>query len=66
VLAWDDSPLCQLVTPSVTAFTHDVMAEAGETAGLLCSRIETGVDVERWMAAPQLTVRASTSRGTPL
>jgi DNA-binding LacI/PurR family transcriptional regulator len=61
VLAWDDSPLCELVHPAVTAFTHDVMAEASTAADLLLTRIETGSAADRWLAPPRLTVRASTA-----
>ncbi|WP_028925158.1 LacI family DNA-binding transcriptional regulator [Pseudonocardia acaciae] len=61
VLAWDDSPLCELVHPAVTAFTHDVMAEASQAADLLLTRIEHGPTPDRWLAAPRLTVRASTA-----
>ena len=61
VLAWDDSPLCQLVAPSVTAFTHDVMSEAAEAAELLLRLIESGAAADRWLEPPQLTVRGSTA-----
>ncbi|MBO0871923.1 MAG: LacI family DNA-binding transcriptional regulator [Pseudonocardia sp.] len=61
VLAWDDSPLCELVHPAVTAFTHDVMAEASQAADLLLARIETGSVTDRWLDPPRLTVRASTA-----
>jgi DNA-binding LacI/PurR family transcriptional regulator len=60
VLAWDDSPLCQLVHPAVTAFTHDIMDEASRAAELLLTRIETGTALDRFLDAPRLTVRAST------
>jgi DNA-binding LacI/PurR family transcriptional regulator len=60
VLAWDDSPLCQLVHPAVTAFTHDVMSEASQAADLLLTRISTGSAADRFLDPPQLTVRAST------
>lgn len=61
VLAWDDSPLCELVHPPVTAFTHDVMAEGSLAAELLLTRIETGSATDRWLDPPRLTVRASTA-----
>jgi DNA-binding LacI/PurR family transcriptional regulator len=60
VLAWDDSPLCELVRPAVTAFRHDVAAEAGSAARLLLEHIETGVPADRWLAHRELTVRGST------
>jgi len=61
VLAWDDSPLCQLVAPSVTAFTHDIMSEAAEAAELLLTLIESGQAADRWLEPPRLTVRGSTA-----
>ncbi|WP_163509821.1 LacI family DNA-binding transcriptional regulator [Fodinicola acaciae] len=60
VLAWDDSPLCELVHPAVTAFTHDITAEASEAAALLIDRIEHGTAADRWLEPPRLTVRRST------
>ena len=61
VLAWDDSPLCELVRPSVTAFRHDIAAEAGEAASLLLERIDEGAADDRWLTPRNLTVRASTA-----
>jgi DNA-binding LacI/PurR family transcriptional regulator len=46
VLAWDDSPLCQLV------------AQAAE---LLLTLIESGEAADRWLEPPRLTVRGSTA-----
>ncbi len=60
VLAWDDSPLCELVRPAVTAFSHDVAAEAGTAAGLLLERIATGSARDRWLTPRHLEIRAST------
>ncbi|HEX6447032.1 MAG TPA: LacI family DNA-binding transcriptional regulator [Streptosporangiales bacterium] len=60
VLAWDDSPLCELVRPAITAFTHDVTAEAGCAARLLLDHVETGAAKDIWLDARALTVRAST------
>lgn len=62
ILAWDDSALCQLVRPAVTAFTHDIVDEAAQAAELLLHRIDTGAGADRWLAPPELTVRASTAR----
>jgi DNA-binding LacI/PurR family transcriptional regulator len=60
VLAWDDSPLCELVRPAITAFTHDVTAEAGLAARLLLDHVETTAAKDVWLDARTLTVRAST------
>jgi DNA-binding LacI/PurR family transcriptional regulator len=61
VLAWDDSPLCELVRPAVTAFEHDVSAEAGAAARLLLARLTTGTAEDVWLGPRQLRVRDSTS-----
>lgn len=60
VLAWDDSPLCELVRPAITAFTHDVTAEASTAARLLLDHVETEAARDVWLDARVLTVRAST------
>ncbi|MGA8112715.1 MAG: LacI family DNA-binding transcriptional regulator [Actinocatenispora sp.] len=60
VLAWDDSPLCELVRPAVTAFSHDVAAEAGAATELLLERIGTGVAQDRWLTPRRLEIRTST------
>lgn len=60
IMAWDDSALCQLVQPAVTAFTHDIVDEAAQAADLLLTRIDTGAGADRWLDPPELTVRAST------
>jgi DNA-binding LacI/PurR family transcriptional regulator len=63
VLAWDDSPLCELVRPTVTAFSHDVAAEAGAAAGLLLETIENGAACDQWLTPRRLEVRESTVGG---
>ncbi|HEY3505654.1 MAG TPA: LacI family DNA-binding transcriptional regulator [Actinocatenispora sp.] len=64
VLAWDDSPLCELVRPAVTAFGHDVTAEAGAAAGLLLARIANGAASDVWLTPRYLRVRGSTAGET--
>lgn len=61
VLAWDDSPLCELVRPAVTAFTHDVTAEATAAAELLLRHIELGEATDEWLPPRRLSVRGSTA-----
>lgn len=61
VFAWDDSPLCELVRPAVTAFTHDVTAEATATADLLLRCIELGEAPDEMLPPRRLSVRASTA-----
>ncbi|WP_232663207.1 LacI family DNA-binding transcriptional regulator [Pseudonocardia sp. TRM90224] len=61
VLAWDDSSLCQLVRPTVTAFTHDVVEEGSAAAELLLARIGGGPVEDRWLSPAHLTERESTA-----
>lgn len=61
IVAWDDSPLCRLVHPAVTAFTHDVVEEGAIAAELLLARIAGAPVEDRWLEPPRLTVRGSTA-----
>jgi len=61
IMAWDDSALCQLVRPAVTAFSHDVVGEAARAADLLLTCIDTGAGPDVWLDPPELTVRESTA-----
>ncbi|MFI6792706.1 LacI family DNA-binding transcriptional regulator [Nonomuraea sp. NPDC050383] len=38
IVAWDDSPLCQVVRPPLTALTRDIPASGARAAGLLLRR----------------------------
>jgi DNA-binding LacI/PurR family transcriptional regulator len=60
VVAWDDSPLCALVNPPLTALTRDVAASGAHAARLLSQLAdgETVGNIE--VAPPVLTPRAST------
>lgn len=66
VMAWDDSPLCELVRPAVTAFSHDVAAEAAVAARLLLDRVGavSPAPEQRLLARRTLAVRGSTSHCT--
>ncbi|WP_116950147.1 LacI family DNA-binding transcriptional regulator [Jiangella endophytica] len=60
IVAWDDSLLCQLVTPSLTALGHDVLALGAHAARRLLDVID-GVEPAAFQdATPTLRVRAST------
>jgi DNA-binding LacI/PurR family transcriptional regulator len=60
VLAWDDSMLCRVVQPAVTAFAHDIAADAATAAHLLLELIETGVADDAKLSERELVPRGST------
>ncbi|MEV4062002.1 LacI family DNA-binding transcriptional regulator [Nonomuraea dietziae] len=60
IVAWDDSPLSQVVRPALTALSRDIPAYGVHAARVLMSLI-AGEKVEHFEdAAPRLTPRAST------
>ncbi|GAA4214452.1 LacI family DNA-binding transcriptional regulator [Actinocatenispora rupis] len=61
VLAWDDSPLCELVRPRVSAFAHDVDADGATAVSLLIEQLRTGTPGHAELSPRTLTVRGSTA-----
>ena len=61
IVAWDDSPVCGLVHPPLTALTRDIVAYGANAARLLLSAI-AGDRVESRLDEPaHLVARASTA-----
>jgi DNA-binding LacI/PurR family transcriptional regulator len=61
VVAWDDSALCELVHPAVTALRRDIAAAGGEAARRL-SLVAGGAEVGHYAEpTPELMIRDSTS-----
>ena len=61
VIAWDDSMLCRVVRPALTAFSHDIVSASSTAALMLLELIETGVaDDERFLPR-ELISRGSTA-----
>jgi DNA-binding LacI/PurR family transcriptional regulator len=61
ILAWDDSTLCELVYPALTALRHDV-AGVGAAAARCLTRLAAGGPAEGFTEpAPTLIARASTA-----
>jgi DNA-binding LacI/PurR family transcriptional regulator len=61
ILAWDDSILCELVHPALTALRHDV-AGVGAAAARCLTRLAAGGPAEGFTEpAPTLIARASTA-----
>jgi DNA-binding LacI/PurR family transcriptional regulator len=62
IMAWDDSALCELVHPSLTALRRDIAAAGAEAARLLRLAAD-GAEVANFVeAVPELMVRESTGR----
>ncbi|MER7083125.1 substrate-binding domain-containing protein, partial [Saccharopolyspora kobensis] len=61
VLAWDDSMLCRVVRPAVTAFAHGVAKDAATAARMLLELVETGAVEEGELSSRRLVPRASTA-----
>lgn len=61
IVAWDDSPLVQVVRPPLTALTRDIHTYGANAARTLLSLI-SGRKVDGFESpAPQLTPRGSTA-----
>ncbi|GAA4615730.1 substrate-binding domain-containing protein [Saccharopolyspora hordei] len=61
VVAWDDSMLCRVVRPAVTAFAHGVAQDAATAALMLLELVETGAVEDRELSPRRLVSRASTA-----
>ncbi|MER7015522.1 LacI family DNA-binding transcriptional regulator [Saccharopolyspora sp. NPDC000359] len=61
VLAWDDSMLCRVVRPAVTAFAHGVAQDAATAARMLLELVETGAVEDGELSSRRLVPRASTA-----
>ncbi|AQX78968.1 LacI family transcriptional regulator [Plantibacter sp. MCCC 1A11337] len=64
ILSWEDSMLCQLATPPITAIRRDVRAFGALVAEALLDQIRTGRPVRLDAARPELLPRASTAPRT--
>jgi len=60
LLAWDDSQLCRLTHPTLSAMSHDVHGFGAEVARTLFALMTTGEAESRQVPTPALTPRGST------
>lgn len=60
IVAWDDSILCELVHPAITALRRDIAAIGAAGARLLTALADGEPASDLAEASPQLTIRAST------
>ncbi|MCG3039752.1 LacI family transcriptional regulator [Streptomyces sp. S1A] len=61
LLAWDDSQLCRLTHPTLTAMSHDVHGFGAQVARVLFDVLEEREVTSRPVATPSLVPRASTA-----
>lgn len=61
VLAWDDSPLCEITHPQLSAMSHDVFGLGAEVARRLFSLLDGADPVATTFSKPSLLVRGSTA-----
>lgn len=59
ILAWDDSPLCELSDPPLSALSRDVSAYGGEAATILLELIEKGASSSVKASDAALVIRKS-------
>ncbi|MBB6118680.1 LacI family DNA-binding transcriptional regulator [Nocardiopsis algeriensis] len=60
IVAWDDSALCQLVRPSLTAVARDVVACGRQVAGMIAEAVGGAAPRSRETARGELQPRGST------
>jgi DNA-binding LacI/PurR family transcriptional regulator len=60
IVAWDDSVICLVSRPRITAMDHGLLEKARMATDLLFRLIDGGTDVHRWSPVGTLLVREST------
>ncbi|ROP27032.1 LacI family DNA-binding transcriptional regulator [Pseudokineococcus lusitanus] len=61
LVAWDDSPLCHVTHPALTAVGHDLVGYGAAVADLLVRQVRDGDTGPVEVPAPTLRLRASTA-----
>ncbi len=64
IVAWDDSSLCELVHPALTALHRDIPAYGAQAAKALLALTAGGISTSFCQEVPTLTVRGSTGKPT--
>ena len=65
VMAWDDSVLCHVSRPRLTAMDHGLMEKARLATEMLYDLIDGGTDLHRYSPVGTLLVRETTGRLAP-
>jgi DNA-binding LacI/PurR family transcriptional regulator len=61
ILAWDDSPLCEITHPQLSAMSHDVMGTGAHVARRVFDLLEGAPPAAHLDSTPALKVRGSTA-----
>ncbi|MET7280087.1 LacI family DNA-binding transcriptional regulator [Kribbella sp. NPDC005582] len=59
LIAWDDSALCRITHPTLTAMSHDVVGYGAEVATRLFDLLEGAAPAAHLYSTPQLRIRQS-------
>ena len=65
VLAWDDSPLCRLTNPPLSAMSRDVAAYGAQAARVLLDAVAGAPPTATASSVPELVDRGSLGRVVP-
>lgn len=65
LVAWDDSPLCELVHPALTALSRDIAGYGAHAARRLLALLDGEPAGDLQTATPRLVVRGSTAPAAP-
>ena len=65
LLAWDDSPLCRLTHPQLSAMSHDVMSFGAHVARRLFGLLDGAEPAAHLDSVPRLCARGSTASPPP-
>jgi DNA-binding LacI/PurR family transcriptional regulator len=65
IVAWDDSVLCEIVHPALTALSRDITAYGAHAAERLVELLDGGAVSDFEDAMPRLATRGSTARAGP-
>jgi len=61
LIAWDDSTLCQIAHPTLTAMSHDVVGYGAEVALRLFELLEGAAPAAHLYSTPELRIRQSSA-----
>ncbi|WP_328990540.1 LacI family transcriptional regulator [Kribbella sp. NBC_01245] len=59
IIAWDDSTLCRITHPTLSAMSHDIVAYGGRVAGHLFDLLDGAEPAAHLNSTPKLQIRGS-------
>lgn len=66
IFSWEDSPLCRVLSPAISALGRDPEKLGSQAASLLVDSLSSKDRLTREFATPQIVARASTTMRIPL